>query len=120
MFKGIGNIASMMKQAREIGGRMEEVNEQLRQQRATGSAGADMVKVEVNGLGEVQAVTIDPSLIEKGEKEMIEELLPAAFNQASQKAKQMHAETMQSLINVPGLEDAMKQMTGGSDSDLPS
>ena len=55
------------------------------------------MEVDVNGLAEVLAVRIDPSLIEKGEREMIEDLLPAAFNAAQAKAKQMHAEAMQSL-----------------------
>ena len=58
---------------------------------------------------------IDPSLIEKNDREMIEDLLPAAFNAAQQKAKAMHAEAMQSLtggIPLPGLQDALSQLTG--------
>ena len=47
------------------------------------------MEVEVNGLGEVLAVRIDPSLVEKQDREMIEDLLPAAFNAAQQKAKQL-------------------------------
>lgn len=115
MFKGLGNLASLMKQAKQMGSRMEEVSQQLKEQRATGSSGAELIKVEVNGLGEVLRVSIDPSLVEAGEREMIEELLPAAFNQASAKAKQLHMEAMRGLtdgFDMPGLDEAMSQITG--------
>ena len=75
-----------------------------------------MVTVEMNGLGEVLAVKIEPSLVEKGEREMIEDLVPAAINQAHIKARELHAEAMKSLtdgIDVPGLTDALSQLTGG-------
>lgn len=119
MFKGLGNLANigaLMKQAQEMGGRMQALQEELRTKRATGSAGGGLVEVDVNGLSEVLAVRIDPSLVEKGEREMIEDLLPAAIQAAQQKAKQMHAEAMQGLtggVNLPGLQEALAQITGG-------
>ena len=126
MFKGLGNLAnlgSLMKQAQEMGGRMQAMQDQLRTKRATGSAGGGLVEVDVNGLAEVLAVRIDPSLIEKGEREMIEDLLPAAFNAAQQKARQMHAEAMQSIaggLPMAGLQDALSQLTGdAADGDKP-
>ncbi len=118
MLKGLGNLAnlgSIMKQAQEMGGKLQEVNEQLKVRRATGSAGGGMVEVEVNGVAEVLAVRIDPSLIEKGDVEMIEDLLPAAFNAAQAKAKEMHAEAMQGVtagFDLPGLGEAMEKFTG--------
>ena len=99
MFKGLGNLANipaLMKQAQEMGTKMQALGEELKTKRATGSAGGGLVEVEVNGLGEVLAVRIDPSLVAKQDREMIEDLLPAAFNAAAQKAKQLHAEAMQS------------------------
>ena len=117
MFKGFGNLANLpglMKQAQEMSGRMQALQQELRGKRASGSAGGGLVEVDVNGLGEVLAVRIDASLVEKGEREMIEDLLPAAFNAAQQKAKQMHAEAMQSLTgDMPGLQEALSQLTGG-------
>jgi DNA-binding protein YbaB len=74
--------------------------------------------VDVNGLAEVLAVRIDASLIEKQEREMIEDLLPAAFNAAQRKAKEMHAEAMQSLaggLPIGGLQEALAQLTPASD-----
>ena len=104
-----------MKQAQEMGGRMQALQEELKTKRATGSAGGGLVEVDVNGLGEALAVRIDPSLVEKGEREMIEDLLPAAFNAAQAKAKQMHAEAMQALAGgmpIAGLSDALSQLDG--------
>ena len=122
MFKGLGNLANLgtlMKQAQEMGNRMQAVGEELKTKRVTGAAGGGLVEVEVNGLAEVLAVRIDPTLIAKQDREMIEDLLPAAFNNAHQKAKQLHAEAMASItggIQLPGLQDALAELSG----DLPS
>ncbi len=102
-----------MKQAQEMSTRMQALQEELKTRRATGSSGGGLVEVDVNGLAEALAVRIDPTLFEKQDREMIEDLLPAAFNAAQQKAKQMHAEAMQSItggINLPGLQEAMAQI----------
>lgn len=113
----LGNIANMMRQAQEMGGKMQSLQEELRSKRVTGSAGGGMVEVEMTGAGEMVSLRIDPDLVARGEREIIEDLVPAAVNQANAKAKQLHAEMMQSLtsgMNVPGLNDALAQMTGGS------
>ena len=118
MFKGIANLASLMRQAQQMSGKVQSVNEQLKTQRAQGSAGGGMVEVEVNGIGEMLRLQIDPTLIERGEREMIEDLVPAAVNQALGRAKQLHMEAMQSLtkdLDVPGLNEAISQFTGAHD-----
>ena len=118
MFKGLGNLAnigSLLKQAQEMGGRMQAMQDELRAKRATGAAGGGLVEVDINGLAAVLAVRIDPSLVEKGEREMIEDLLPAAFRAAQEKARAMHGEAMQSItggVNLPGLQEALSQFTG--------
>lgn len=104
-----------MKQAQQMGSKMQALNDRLKSERATGSAGGDMVVVEVNGLGEVLRVKIDPTLVARGETEMIEDLAAAAMNQAQLKAKQLNAEAMKSLaegMDVPGLSDALAQFSG--------
>ena len=117
MFKGLGNLANigaLMKQAQEMGSKMQALNEELKTKRATGTAGGGLIEVDVNGLAEVLAVRIDPSLVAKGDREMIEDLLPAAFNAAHQKAKQLHTEAMTSLaggMQVPGLQEAIAQFS---------
>lgn len=113
MFKGLGNIASILKQAQEMGGKVQAMQEELRTKRTTGSAGGGMVEVDMNGLTEVIAVRIDPALVAKGDREMIEDLLPAAFNSANQKAKLLHTEALQKIsggLNLPGLDDALSQL----------
>ncbi len=115
MLKGLANIGNLMRQAQEMGGRMQEINSQLGARRVVGSAGGGMVEVEMNGLGQVLRLTIEPSLVERNEREMIEDLVPAAVNEASQKAKELHVDAMKSLtqgIEVPGLDAALAKFTG--------
>ncbi len=112
MFKGIGNMASMFRQAQQIGGKMDEINAQLKSRRVSGTAGGGMVEVEANGLGEVLKIRIEPTLTDR---EMIEDMLPAAINQASAKSKELHMEMMQSLtggMDLPGLNDMISQLGG--------
>ncbi len=122
MFKGLGdlaNIGSLMKQAQEMGGKMKQLTEELKSKRVTGSAGAGLVEVEANGIGEVLAVRIDPSLFAKQDRELVEDLLPAAINAAQQKSKALYAEQMQSIaggLNLPGLGDALSQFSGSPPS----
>lgn len=113
MFQGIANFAMLLRQAQQMGTKMQALSEQLKLQRATGTAAGGMVQVEVNGLGEVLRLTIDPALTDR---EMIEDLVPAATNQALAKAKQLHVEAMQTLtadLDIPGLNEGLAQMTGG-------
>lgn len=125
MFKGLGNLAnlgSILKQAQQMGSTLQGVSEQLRTKRVTGVGGGGLVEVEVNGLGEVLSVAIDPSLVEKGDREMIEDLLPAAFNQATSRVKQLHAEAVRAATQDMGLPDlgiALEKLTGGGDETNP-
>ena len=116
MFKGIGNLAGMLKQAQEIGSRMQGVAEELKGRKAVGTAGGGLVEVEVNGLSEVLKCRIDPSLMQPTDRELLEDLLAAAVNQALGKAKELHAEALKSLtgnMDLPGLQEAMGKLTGG-------
>ncbi len=115
MFKELGNLATMMRQAQNISGRMQEVSERLKHEKVSASAGGGMVEVEVNGLGEVLNIKIDPELVNKGDREMIEDLIPGAVNQAVAKAKEAHAAAVQAVtddLDVPGLSDALAKFTG--------
>jgi DNA-binding YbaB/EbfC family protein len=113
VFKGLANLANLpalIKQAQEMGGKMQQLTAELKTKRVTGAAGGGRVEVEANGLGEALAVRIDPALIEKQDRELLEDLLPAAFNAAQQKAKEAHAEAMQQLtggLQLPGLSEAL-------------
>lgn len=112
MFKGLGNIAGMMKQFSDMQGRMEEMQEKLAKLRFEGSAGGGMVTVESSGQQKILGFKIDQSLVESGDKEMLEDLLAAATNQALEKAREGAAGEMAQLtggMNIPGLEEALSK-----------
>lgn len=118
MLKGLGqlaNLGNIMKQAQEMNSKMQALNEQLKAKRVTGQAGGGLVEVEVNGLGEVMAVRLDQDLVAKGEREMLEDLLPTAFNTAKQKAQELHQQAMGEItggLDLPGLGELL----GGGDA----
>lgn len=116
MFKGLGNLGAILKQAQEFGGRMKGLNEELRGRRVTGSAGGGMVEVEVNGLIEVSRCHVDPQLLAQGDRELLEDLIVAAVNQAVTKARELHAEAVRTLaggMEIPGLDQALGKLLGG-------
>lgn len=116
MFKGLGNLANLsglVKQAQEMGSKLQQLNQELKGKRVTGSAGAGLVEVEANGVGEILSVRIDPSLFAKQDREFVEDLLPVAVNAAQTKAKELYSEQMKLLtggLDLPGLSEAMSQM----------
>jgi DNA-binding YbaB/EbfC family protein len=115
LFKGITNLAGLLKQAQQVGSRLQQVNDELKLRRATGAAGGGMVEVEVNGLGQVLRLSIDPTLVEMKDRELLEDLIPAATNQALTKAKELHAEVIKDLtggMNFPGLDEVLSKVTG--------
>jgi len=120
VFEGLGklaNLGSMLKQAQQMGGRLQQIAEELKTKRVEGTAGGGLVTVEVNGAGEVLSCRIDPSLITSGDRELIEDLVPAAMNQALAKSRELHAEAMKSLtagLDMPGMNDMLSQLSGGS------
>lgn len=119
MFKGLGDMAALMKSAKEMQGRMSEIQDRLALMRIQGSAGGGMVTFEVNGKQDVLGCTIDPTLYESGDREMLEELSVSAMNDALNKSKQAAAEAMQEItggLNIPGMEGMMSKLGLGPNS----
>ena len=119
MFKGLGQIASLMKNAQEIQGRMKEMQENLRHLKAEGTAGGGMVTVEVNGQQQVLSCRIEPSLFDAGDREIVEDLVVAAANQALEKIKQAVADEMGKLtggLDISGLNDTFSQLGLGNNN----
>jgi DNA-binding YbaB/EbfC family protein len=113
MFQEMSNWANLLRSAGDLRRKMESIAEELKAKRVTGSAGGGMVEVEANGLGEILKVKIEPALVERGEREMIEDLLPAAVNQALAKSKELHVESTKSAtegLSIPGLEEALSKL----------
>lgn len=115
MFGSLGSLFSLVTQAGTIGPKLQELGERLRAERVSASVAGGMVSVEMNGLGELLQLKIDPKLLVDGKGEMIEDLVPAAVNQGAMKAKEVHARALREMaegMNVPGLADMMQNLGG--------
>ena len=101
-----GNIGQMMKQAQMMQENMRRMQEQLGTMEVEGQSGSGMVKIVMSCKHEVRRVSIDPSLT--SDREMLEDLLVAAFNDAARKAEATVAEKMSSLTAGMGLPAGLK------------
>jgi len=103
MFKG-GGLGNMMKQAQQMQDRMQKAQAEIANLEVTGEAGAGMVKVTMMGNHNVRRVSIDPSLFDDDDKEMIEDLVAAAINDAVRRVEQTSKEKMAEVtggMNLP-------------------
>jgi DNA-binding YbaB/EbfC family protein len=91
------NIGQLMKQAQEMQAKMQEMQARLAEVEVTGSSGAGMVSVTMNGKSEVRGVKIDPKLLDGEEAEVVEDLIVAAFTDAKAKVEARAAEEMSKL-----------------------
>jgi DNA-binding YbaB/EbfC family protein len=103
----VKNLTDLMKQAQEMQGRMQEVQQRLAASLIEGTAGGGMVKVTMKGTGELAAVALDESLLRPGEGEMISDLLIAAHADAKRKMDARQAELLREvagpLAGLPGM-----------------
>jgi DNA-binding YbaB/EbfC family protein len=103
-----GQLAGLMKQAQAMQDNMKRAQEELGLVEVTGESGAGLVKVTMNCKHDVKRVTIDPSLLAE-DKDMLEDLVAAAFNAAVRKAEETSAEKMGKITaGMPGLPGGMK------------
>ena len=101
-----GNIGQMMKQAQMMQENMRRMQEQLGTLEVEGQSGSGMVKVVMTCKHEMRRVSIDPSLT--ADREMLEDLLVAAFNDAARKVDETVNQKMSSLTAGMGLPAGMK------------
>ena len=101
-----GNIGQMMKQAQMMQENMRRMQEQLGTIEVEGQSGSGMVKVVITCKYETRRVSIDPSLT--ADREMLEDLLVAAFNDAARNAEAATAEKMGALTAGMGLPAGLK------------
>jgi DNA-binding YbaB/EbfC family protein len=102
-----GNIGQLMKQAQLMQENMRRMQEQLATLEVEGQSGAGMVKVQMTCKHEVKRVSIDPSLL-GDEREMLEDLLAAAFNDAARRVESTIAEKMGGMTAGLGLPAGFK------------
>lgn len=101
-----GNIGQMMKQAQMMQENMRRMQEQLGSVEVEGQSGSGMVKVSMTCKHEMRRVSIDPSLT--ADREMLEDLLVAAFNDAARKVEATVQEKMGALTAGMGLPAGLK------------
>ena len=98
------NLGQMMKQAQEMQTKMQEMQEKLAEIELSGTSGAGMVTVTLNGKAEMRRVKIDPSLFNSSDAEVVEDLIVAAFSDAKKKLEVVLAEEMPKItggLNLP-------------------
>jgi len=100
------NLSKLMKQAAEMQQKIAKLQEELAHREVEGTSGGGMVKVKMNGRQEVLGVQIDPQVFADGDKEMLEDLVTAAFNEARRASLEMAKEEMSKLtggLPIPGM-----------------
>jgi DNA-binding YbaB/EbfC family protein len=103
-----GQLAGLMKQAQAMQDNIKKAQDELALLEVSGESGAGLVKVTMTCTHDVRRVTIDPSLLAE-DKDMLEDLVAAAFNAAVRKAEDTKNEKMGKLTaGMPGLPGGMK------------
>jgi len=104
------NPFDLMKNAQKLQEQMGSFQEKLAGITATGSAGAGMVEIDVNGKFEALAMRISPEIAQSGDAEMIQDLTIAAFSNAHEKAREAIAREIGSMAGgagIPGLANML-------------
>ncbi len=111
MLKGLGQIgdmAKMMKQAQQMQADMAGIQEKIADTIVEGESGAGMVKATANGKGELKSLSIDPSLFNPDDREVVEDLILAAIKDVQAKASEAAAAEMGKITEGLNLPDGMK------------
>ena len=102
----MADFMKILQQAQQMQGRLQQIQEELAAKTVSASAGGGMVTVEADGKGQVRRVKIDPSVVNPGDVEMLEDLVLVAVTEAQKKAAALAQEEMGKLtggLNVPNL-----------------
>ena len=102
------DLMKMMKQAQEIQGRMQQMQEELAALEVSGQSGAGLVKVTLNGKGEMRSVKIDSSLMKPDDVEIVEDLVLAACQDAKGKVEAEMQKRMQEVAGGLPLPPGLK------------
>ncbi len=102
-----GGLGQIMKQAQQMQANLQKAQEELASMEVAGEAGGGMVRVVMTGRHDVRRVSIDPALLED-DKEMLEDLVAAAVNDAVRKVEKTAQERMSGLTAGMGLPAGMK------------
>jgi len=106
MFKGLGQLgdmAKMMKAAKDMQDRMAALQDELTRIEVTGEAGAGLVTARANAKGVLTGLSIDPSILVASEKEVVEDLILAAIKEVQARAKIREQDEQKKLLTELGL-----------------
>ena len=98
------DLTKILQQAQEMQERMQKMQEELQQMTLTGTAGGGMVTAEVNGQGLMKRITLDPSVVNPADTEMLEDLIAVAVADAQRKSQERQQEEMGKMtggMNLP-------------------
>lgn len=112
MFKGfgnlgdLGNLGNLMKQVQDVQAKMAEVEEELAKISVEGSAGGGMVTVIANGKQDILSIQIEPDVFTADERDMVQDMIVAAVNQALETSRELRVEKFSQLtggLKIPGI-----------------
>ncbi len=97
------DFLKVLQQAQQMSGKLQEMQDALGRLTVTGSAGGGMVTVETDGKGNVRRVSIEPSVVNPADVEMLEDLVAVAVQEAQKKAKELAEQEMKKAAGDMGL-----------------
>src|SRR5947209_7450389 len=106
-FSNIGQLAGLMRNMGRLREEAERFRDRLRDLQAEASAGGDLVTVRVNGHTELIKVMLTPAALEMGDREMLEDLIVSATNQAIAKVRELIRVEAQNMAQSMGLPPGM-------------
>ena len=102
------DLNALMQQAKEMQAKMAKIQDNLASMTITGSAGGGMVNVTATGKGDIVTIAIEDELVSIDEKQMLQDLLTAAVNDAIRKSRELGKQEMAGLtggMQIPGLNN---------------
>ena len=102
------DIMGLMSKAKEMQDKMQAMQEELANLEVEGTSGAGMVKVSLNGKGQMSSISVDPSLLQESEGDILEDLIIAAHNDAKTKVEEETARRTQELTAGLPIPPGMK------------
>ena len=102
----MNNLQQLLQMGQQLQAKISELQERMESQEITASAGGGMVTATVDGKGGVRSLAIDPTVVDREDVEMLEDLVLAAVSEAQGKARRIY-------------EEEMKKATGGLPIQLP-
>lgn len=113
MFRNLNGLANLMKNAGQIGPRLQQVKSDLESRSVVGKSASNLVSIHMNGVGKVSQVVVDPSLVSSEGHDELQNEIREATNLAIEAAKQLHLEALKHAteeLGLPGMDGLLSQL----------